>query len=165
MMSARKIMFLSLCNGPSFAKDLDQIRAATLGVLCRINYFDPEIAEIEQRYELNRQLNPEKFKLGDMYRPNLLFAWDAPELNLRDVSFTPVCISNEHKEEFRKAIKKVLDNPKLAFFEETPWKEVENDTSKTTVDGKSYELPRMPPAYKRGVSMLCQIPRERKRKD
>jgi hypothetical protein len=76
----------------------------------------------------------------------------------------PVDVDNNHLIEFRIAIREVLANRKLDFFEEIPWKEVEKDNSKSCVEGKIYQQKRAPPAKVRGVSKLVQVPRELKEK-
>jgi len=164
MLTARSLLQYTLIKGPTFAKELDKIRAATLGKLGKLNYFDDEIVSTLKTYGINNDITPENFQLDCMYRPNMLFNWDAPELDLKDVCYIPVNITTEVDLEFRKSIREVLTNPKLCLFQETPWKDIENDNSKKCVEGVIYEQPRCPPATKRGVSLLRHIPRELKEK-
>jgi len=163
VINADDIIRLSLMRGPTFAKELDQYRAATLGSLHNIGFLSPEISEI---YKTFRQSNVEirSFRLDSMYRPNMLFNWDAPELNLEDVSFEPVEMEQKYLDLFRESVAEVLKNPKMDFAEEIAWQEIESDNSKSCVEGKNYQQQRCEPAQTRGVSRLVQVPRELKEK-
>lgn len=154
---------MSMSKGPSFAKDLDNLRSATIGKTFNLGYLSDEIAKIEETYEV-RKLSASHFRIGSLYRPNFLFNWEAPELKLEDVSFAPVETDPVILENFRIAIRNRLKHPKLLLFEEIPWEDLERDSSTASFNGKVYQQARQVPANVRGKSRLVQIARELKEK-
>jgi hypothetical protein len=153
----------SLLKGPQFAVDYDQLRSAILGKMLKLNYLSPEILEIKNKYVVP-DIKDYNFEIADLYRSNDLFNWDAPETSIQETSYDPVEINFNSLQLFRDAVKKILSNPKLIFYEETNLDEIYNDTSKMSFNGPVYQQRKVEPAFQRGLSRTAHIPRELKGK-
>jgi len=163
-LSGEAILRGSLTHGPAYAKMLDTYRSAVIGKTFNLEYLSPEILEIKNTF-LIPNIKKEKFEIGKLFRPNQLFNWDAPILDIRETCFDPVSISNETSKNFRLNLRKLLKNPRLDLLHEVKWTTLLNDNAKSTYDSQVYKepVPKELP-WKRGPSRLVNVPRELKEK-
>jgi hypothetical protein len=144
----------SLTKGPSFAKRYDSLRDLILEV-----FMDKELIQREPNpFDSWREKVPKNgIEVGFIYKPDFLFTWHPPDLDLKDVISDPVIQDSEALKLFRRVLREYLQDPRFIFFEEDPWELFESTSGRKCIEGPQWTVNNKKPATKRGVSHLCNI--------
>jgi hypothetical protein len=150
----------SITEGSSFAQWMDRYKSYILGVYSDREYFSDEI--YSQFHPLPLNTKEGYVNLSGIYRSNSLFEWIPEKANLKEICFSPVNISCEDLEEFRKITREYLDEEKFRFLKMPDWREFVGPSDKKTADGPYWSADDATPAMTRGRSVLVHINRELK---
>jgi hypothetical protein len=156
------ILYASISQGPEFAKHLDSLKDYTL-IRKTFRYLPEHEFDSFRTYSGIVDSIPNRdFKVSMLYRPNDLFRWVPPELNVFDYALDPVIQNREALNLFRHCCRSYLRRfcPKLT--PPTELREVVRDTTTSCQEGKTWRLDDEPPAKVRGISKISHIPRELK---
>jgi len=103
-----------------------------------------------------------EFSIDRLYRPNSLFPWRPPGLNLLEVSFEPVIFDPTALQAFRMETREYLAGLPEFVGIGVPWQQVDYETTKKAYEGPQWKLPPTKPAKRRLPCRLSDIPRELK---
>lgn len=156
----------SLLGGPSFTKWLDGYKSYILKIECDRQYFS---TEIEEEYSSFGYESKKGFTIGDIYRSNFLFNWDAPELDWIPIVTDPYEPSPGSEEAFRSTLREYLKDRKFDLVEFPKWLDFVAENAKRTIDPDSHkriENWKRTPVFTRtrGITSIAHIPRELKEK-
>jgi len=154
-----------LSEGPSFAKWLDGLKAFFVQARLQATAFKFEIAIAYESWKDDiSDFIQNKANIGDLYRPNSLFPWVPPKMDPKGVVDTPVCISEGVIDEFRQAVQRFLEDPRMMLWKAPGWEFLQDDKTTKTNQGPRWATPALKglPPKVRGTSKLAHIPRELK---
>jgi hypothetical protein len=159
-LSCGYIIEQTLRQGPPFAKWVDGLKSYLLTVQCGRQNLDPEIV---LTYAESEGCDPKFRSLSHIFRANLLFGWDPPHPDIREITSAPLDTEDWALDMFRVGIKKVLTNPKYLFFvPNNDYNTQLKDNTKMVREGPQWTLAPVKPALVRGKSRVAFIPRELK---
>lgn len=158
-----------LDSGPSYPKWLDGYRSYSLGIECNRKYFS---SDVPMKYENCSYERLRNRSVGEFFRPNSCFNWDAPELDVSPIVMKCPEVDQDALNTFRLALRDYLKKPKMDFVEFPLWTDCIKENAKKTITTKNDKLVSVEnwksnpsgPASIRGKTLLAHIPREKKEK-
>lgn len=126
------------------------------------------IIELEKKIQREKSMRGAEetrtaFEIGWLYRPNDLFLWEPPKLDVLTVSMEPINFEMGVLEEFRSEIRDYLNDDRFLLVNlDLPYFLGARDSTRKAKEGAQYRLPLTKPAKSRGPCRLAHIMRELK---
>jgi hypothetical protein len=162
MFSPEEIIIGSLSEGPAYAQYLSDVKDYFLARKMKKRL----VATSVPRYlwslsSISDSIRDTVFDVSMLFRPNDCFSWRPPDLDVLQYINSPVSINSETLEEFRLAARELL-----ATYTRRPptlLSEVVRDTTTACQEGLVWKVDHTDPSKDRQKSLLCQVPREKKK--